>query len=340
MKSTLSANAREFIPFTQTPKTVIAEESKYISLELSWIIRSHAYQISTESLIKGLNDSEWHGQSYIFLDASLAYSLSLPQQQQKTESYVLSQREFFINKKITFNRKPSDIYTMGLVSGYTCLDKGAVAMHESGLFSVPYYFGGVVNGLLQIGDVVPLKKLKPVHQCVENLLKAHKSQDLLFLSYINPYDFKSLVCITKLAAHRMYMAQKSYTHGYSLPKWIFSTFGLKHYATLKYGISFELLLESMSAHMKDSNNKFHQIKYNSIIKKFTKNVNFTQFDCKELSKWRANDYQNLHRHKFSLDLLSIEKYETTVALRYKMMNYPDCFTSEDSYALKKLDHVP
>lgn len=337
MESTLSADAQEFIPRMQQPGPIVAEEKKYTSLAPSWIIRSHNYQIATESIIEGLKDPVWGDQSYIFLDASSVRMLSLNQHQEDTKSYVFSQREFYVDKNIMFDRNPSDIYLMGLASGYMRLDKGEVAVHESGLFSIPYYFGGIVNGLLQIGGVVPQNKLKPAHQSPGNLLKAHNSQDLLFLSYINPHNFKSLVCVTKLAAHRIYMTQERGVYGYSTPNWILTTFGPKHYATIKYGIPFEELVDAMAAHMKDSNKKFRRDTYNSIIKKFTKKIDFIQFDGNEVAKWRANDHYNLHRHKFSLDLLAIEKYETAVTLRYREANNPDSFTAEEVNALKELD---
>jgi len=314
IQSELSAEASIFVPIAQREKKKDSKE--FTSLAPSWIIREHhQYQISERSIISAMKDESWGIQNYVWFDASLVRCLSLADQE-GSSAYILSQREFYDEKKIVFNRQESDMHRIGVLSGYLREDKGEVSVHESGMFSIPYYFKGLLGNLLQIGGVVPQNKLMTTHKSPGNQIKAHNDQDLLFLSYIDAREFKSIAVATKLAAHQLYMMQRG-VYGYSRPKWNITTVKRQHYATLHYEASFEDLINAMKTVLTNSDGKYNKVRYNQIIFDCTVRPKFDHFDGNEVARWRNDQYYNLHAHKFPLDLVKLEKYETLAYLNHQ-----------------------
>jgi hypothetical protein len=327
-QSKLSIEAPIFIPIDQRNAKNLKPPT---FLDPSWIIRSHSkYQISERSICDAIRDKSWGLQTYMWFDASSVRCLQLANQEESCV-YILSQRKFYEKNKIRFNRKSSAMYQIGILSGYLRDDKSEVSVHESGIFSVPYYFKGISGGLLQIGNVVPRSKLMEMHKLPENQIKAHNDQDLHFLSYINASEFKSIIVATKLAAHQLYMKQGG-IHRYSRPKWNVTTFKNQHYATLHYEASFEDIINALKVVLVDSYGRYNKIRYLNIISECTIKPKFDHFDLNEVELWRNDRCYNHHSHKFPLDIEKLEKYETLAYLNHQRIlgvNVVDKKTFED-----------
>lgn len=329
--STLSANASVFVPGAR-PSQPEEKRVKPASLDPSWIIRSRQYQISNKNIQQAMYDPSWGDQEYVWMDASNAKTV-LGTDKSLTLPYVLAQREFYKTKGTSFTRHLSDIAYISMMAGYIEED-GDVAYHEFGMFSIPYYFLGMDGSTIRLGDVVPEEKLKITHRSPGNQIKAHNTQDLLFLSYIDPSEFKSVVTATKLAAHSLYMSKKG-IYGYTRPKWTTTTDGLEHMATVVHGAPYEDVVLAIEDALTDSDGKFDRRKYNRIIRDCTVRRTYDHFDGNEVAIWRHNQHYDKHKHKFPLDLVMMEKYETIMYLQYTKKTIGH-LSEEEAKSLKDL----
>lgn len=292
-----------------------AKKMETLKLDLSCIIRTQNYQISDKNIQAAIKDPSWEDQSYVWMDPYIYKIISQNKDKTNILAYILDQRAFYDKNNIKFKRKMSDLFSLELKLGY--IEDDDVLMHEFGMFSIPFYFQKIEGSLLFLGGIVPKNKLKIKHQSPGNQIKAHTQQDLLFLSYINPIEFKSVVTPIKLAAHKLYMILNRGISGYVRPNWLMTTKKRFHKATLLYDASYEDIINAMELTLTDSNGNFNRAKYTTIIFDCKVKKKYDHFDGNEVCKWRKDQHYNLHAHKFPLDLSKMEDYETLSYLYHR-----------------------